>query len=194
MGLLSSTRDSIKSADEIMREALGDILEKTSAYIEIGGIRSKPMNVLYEGSRDVMSTLDSLVRSLAVPLNINCSINSCREVRSSLIPANSTSYYITISHIPMACLDGIAWAPYKLCIFSPGRGRYVNIETEGNESFWLTWHSDGVYPTITYNKNLDAAEISAECDVYRVQESMEEFIYGWLEKAYGILERPRKRE
>lgn len=193
MGLVSSTRGSIKSADEIMREALGDILEKTASYIESNGIRSKPLSVLYEGSWDMMHTLDSLARSLAIPLNINCSINSCREARRSLIPANSTSYYITISHIPVAREDGIDWIPYKLCIFSPGRGRYVNIEAEGNGLFWLTWHSDGVYPTITYNKNLDAAEISAECDVYRVQESMEEFIYGWLEKAYGILERPRKR-
>lgn len=193
MGLVSSTRGSIKSADEVMREALGDILEKTSAYIDIGGIRSNPLNVLYEGSRDALRTLDSLVRSLAVPLNINCSINSYREVRRSLVPANSTSYYITISHIPAACQGRIDWIPCKLCIFSPGRGRYVNIEAEGNGSFWLTWHSDGVYPTIRYNKGQDAAEISAECDVYKVQESMEEFIYGWLEKAYGALERPKKR-
>ncbi len=107
MGLISNTRGSIKSADEVMRVALGDILEKTSAYIESNGIGPKPMNVLYEGSRDVMHTLDSLVRSLTIPLNIEYQLHHQRL------------------------------GPIQALYIQSWEGRYVNIEAEGNWSFWL---------------------------------------------------------
>lgn len=192
MGLIADARAPIRSADEIMKEILGDILEKADLYIKDRGVKSKPLNLLYDHADDTLSELDSLARTIAVPININCTNDRMYPAERTRIPVDSPSYYIAVSKIPVARLTGAIWVPYEFCIFSPGRRRYVKIDAEGMRSLWLTWHDDGVYPMIDYSVDRTCVEVLGVRDVYKIRESMKSFVYDWLEKAYGILEWPRK--